>query len=296
MVAVVEDEESKWVAKSPLQRLAVADEWIVDRQRGGNEAAILCFLDGCLGPLRTPRLRFFDAGSAILGEELIAGESLTYKDELLAGRSHPEISKALGAALSELQRLDPPDTLSGDGPRALFDGLRLDAYYRVSAQRLAEHRDSLFDLIADTLAASPRTFVHGDLTPKNVLVTDDTPVLLDWEVVHVGDPAFDLGMLTAHLLLKAIRGNAKGGVEPILEDAREFWVAYEGPASRRRALRHTGAIMLARLYGKSPVEYLVSPTAREQAYEVAERALSGDVDEIEDLMEFVRSVLSDGEH
>jgi tRNA A-37 threonylcarbamoyl transferase component Bud32 len=291
LVAVVENANEQWVVKTPLKRLAVVDEWIVDRSRGANEAIILDFLDGRLGPARIPCLRFFDATWTILGEELVAGPSPTYKDELLAGRSHPEVAASLGAAASQLHRLDPPDTLSGDGPRELFDALRLDAYYRATAERLAAHRDSLLGLVDETLAASPRSIVHGDLTPKNILVTGDKPVMLDWEVVHVGDPAFDLGTVTAHLMLKAVRGCPIGEAELIVEAARRFWATYEGPADRPRAFRHTGAVMLARLYGKSPVEYLTDGAARRRAHEIGVRALGGGIEEFEDLAEVARAIL-----
>ena len=109
--------------------------------------------------------------------------------------------------------------------------------------------------------------MHGDFTPKNVLVTGGPPVLLDWEVIHAGDPAFDLGMLTAHLLLKAC-------LIPALWPARPRpGRAYRGPADPARAVRHAGAIMLARLWGKSRVEYLTAEPVRVAAAAIGGRAL-----------------------
>jgi aminoglycoside phosphotransferase (APT) family kinase protein len=293
VVAIVAQGDDRWVARAPLERLDVSDEWIVDRSRGENEAAILDFLDGRLGPVRVPRLRFMDAASTIIGEELIEGDAPTYKDELLAGHAHPDVAEALGLATSELHRRTPPAALSGEGPRQLFDALRLDPYYRATSRRVPDLRAPLDALIDDTLAASPRTLVHGDLTPKNVLVTPDGAVLLDWEVVSTGDPAFDLGTVTAHLMLKALRHQPASGVEPLLEASRRFWLSYDGPADRLRGFRHAGGVMLARLYGKSPVEYMPDERSRSRADVVGRRALHGEIADIEAFAEAVRSALSE---
>ncbi len=288
IVVMVQEKDEQWVAKAPLQRLAVADEWIVDRSRGANEATILKFLGGRLGPARIPRLRFFDDDRTILGEDLVTGSAPTYKDELLAGRSRPDVAATLGAAAGELHRLSAPEELCGDEPRRMFDALRLDPYYRVAAERSPSLRGALLALVGETEAVTERSLVHGDFTPKNVLVTSGEPVLLDWEVVHVGDPAFDLATVTAHLMLKAVRTSPTGGFEALVEAGRQFWAAYDGPADRERAFRHTGAVMLARLYGKSPVEYLVDGPARQRAHEVGKRALSGGFEEFEVLAGAVR--------
>src|SRR6202000_958848 len=98
--------------------------------------------------------------------------------------------------------------LAGADGAALFDSLRLDPYYRHVAARRPEHAAALGQLIADCTGYRPARLVHGDFTPKNVLTTAGPPVLLDWEVVHAGDPAFDLGMLSAHLRFRESRPGA----------------------------------------------------------------------------------------
>lgn len=283
LVAEVVDGNARWVAKTPLARLAVVDEWRVDRRRGANEAAILAILDGQIGPARVPRLRFFDNDRVILGQELVAGPAPTYKGELLAGRSRTGVAATLGRAAAALHRLDPPRTLAGDGPRQLFEAQRLDPYYRATALRRPELDAALRRLILDTVEASPRRLVHGDFTPKNVLVPPGPAVVVDWEVVHTGDPAFDLGVMTAHLALKDLRARtAETGDRPFAA-AMALWKAYDGPADRQRALRHAGAVMLARLYGKSPVEYLADSGARRRVHRVGEIALHGGLSGIAEL-------------
>lgn len=296
LAAVVDDAGTQWVVKTPRGRLEVADEWLADRCRGAHEAAMLAHLGGALGPVKVPRLLFFDEERVILGEELISGTVPggpvpTYKEELLEGRACADVAAALGAAATVLHRMAPPSTLGGDRPREMFDALRLDPYYRATARRRPDVSGPLMDLISETIASSPRCTVHGDFTPKNVLVTGHMPALLDWEVAHPGDPSFDLGVFTAHLALKALRDHPPGGHMPPLAAARVFWATYNGPADRSRSFRHAGAVMLARLYGKSPVDYLHGSAARHRSHMVGERMLRSDNADIDTLLDAVRSVL-----
>lgn len=276
IVAVVRDLGDDWIVKTPLSRLDVRDTWLVDRSRGANEAAILQLLDGELGPLRTPRLLFFDERNVILGQEYFVGPPPTYKELLLSGTAPSTLGAELAQALSALHHLSPPASLAGEGPRALFDALRLDAYYRTTASRLPTVAKALDQLIDETTTAQPRALVHGDFTPKNVLVASPRGVVVDWEVIHLGDASFDLATMTAHFALKALRSDPSADVEPLLTSAGDFWHHYTGPADRRRALRHTGAVMFSRLVGKSPVEYLNGRPSRERVARIARSALNGE--------------------
>jgi aminoglycoside phosphotransferase (APT) family kinase protein len=294
IVAVVSDAGASWVVKTPREQLDVSEEWHADRSRGANEAAILRHLGGTLGPIRVPRLLFFDEESVILGEELISGAlgrgpAPTYREELLEGRSWIDVASGLGVAATALHQMRPPASVSGEHPRDLFETLRLDPYFRVTARRCPELSDPLNALIDETIEAAPRSIVHGDFTPKNLLVTGEVPVLLDWEVVHAGDPAFDTGVFTAHLVLKALRDQAPGGHEPPLAAARAFWTSYRGPANVPRSFRHAGAVVLARLHGKSPVDYLVSPGARQRAHSVGVALLASEHADLDVLVQLVRT-------
>jgi tRNA A-37 threonylcarbamoyl transferase component Bud32 len=283
LVAVVEGGEHPWVVKAPLERLTVKDEWIVDQRRGENEAAVLALLQGRLGPIRTPLLHFYDSEHLLLGEEFIPPPTVNFKDELLEGRGHPDVNRRIGEAIAVLHRIEPPLSLCGPGPQNLFEDLRIDPFYRVTASRRPELRDDLESLIIDTVGVRERTLVHGDLSPKNILVTSTMPVLLDWEVIHVGDPAFDVGMMSAHLFLKALHHGARNSQHPVVASARLLWRSYDGPAPNDRSIRHVGGVMAARLYGKSPVEYLVDATSRERAHRIARAALSGRITEVDEL-------------
>ena len=115
--------------------------------------------------------------------------------------------------------------------------------------------------------------------------------LLGDEVIHVGDPAFDRGMMGAHFMLKALHHGVTRSTHHLVESARQFWLAYEGPAGVDQSIRHTGGVMVARLYGKSPVDYLVDEASRQRAHRIGAMALGGQVRTVDDLLELLDNEL-----
>ncbi|HEV3267434.1 MAG TPA: hypothetical protein VGZ68_03455, partial [Acidimicrobiales bacterium] len=98
------------------------------------------------------------------------------------------------------------------------------------------------------------------------------------------------------LLLKALRDQPTGGADQLVQAARRYWNGYVGPADRGRGFRHTGAVMLARLYGKSPVEYLQDEPSRLRARVVGERVLVEGIDDFDTLADIVRESVEFGAH
>ena len=145
--------------------------------------------------------------------------------------------------------------------RGFFESLRVEPYYQYSASQVPQSADFLHELIADT-HANIHTLVHGDYSPKNILVYQHRLILLDHEVIHWGDPAFDLGFSLTHLLSKA--HHLSSARHAFLSAAALYWKSYikglDDVAWRdgieRRAVRHTLGCLLARVDGRSPLEYL----------------------------------------
>jgi aminoglycoside phosphotransferase (APT) family kinase protein len=137
----------------------------------------------------------------------------------------------------------------------------LEPYYEYSAAVLPAAKPFLTALVADTLGRQ-ETFVHGDFSPKNVLIYQHRLVLLDHEVAHLGDPAFDIGFSLTHLLSKA---HHLPKSRPVLIDAvLDYWETYSelvcdmpwSTGLEHRATKHAIACLLARAIGRSPLEYL----------------------------------------
>ena len=152
---------------------------------------------------------------------------------------------------------------------SLFEELRVDPYYRTAARAhpdIAPRIDAL--IAAMNRPANERTLVLGDFSPKNILVHSGGLILLDFECAHAGDAAFDLGFFLSHLLLKTIRAASNDrqlasrylGLTPL------FWRDLSGSKRHRHRplglnwsvapILHVAACSLARVDGKSPVEYL----------------------------------------
>ncbi len=99
--------------------------------------------------------------------------------------------------------------------------------------------------------------VHGDVQPDNVLVGERGPKLLDAEIAHVGDPAFDVGTLLAHLLLPSLAAGEPGLAATCLDSA---WSAYteshgsQALAGFAQVARYAGIELLRRTLGAARVE------------------------------------------
>jgi hypothetical protein len=188
-----------------------------------------------------------------------------WKAMLLRGRVFPRHVRQFGALLGTVHRRasERPDELAPlFDDRSFFESLRVEPYYAYAATQVPAAAPFLHDLI-DERRATRQTLVHGDYSPKNVLVPrGGRIVLLDHEVIHWGDPAFDLGFALTHLLSKAHHLPA---YRQAFADAamlfRGSYLAALGDVSWRqgwewRGVRHTLGCLLARVAGRSSLEYL----------------------------------------
>jgi hypothetical protein len=148
--------------------------------------------------------------------------------------------------------------------RAYFDQLRLDPYYRHTAKNHPDLAPRLARLI-DSVWSHRLCLVHGDFSPKNLLISREHVWLIDHEVGHFGDPAFDLGFFLTHLVAKAV--HARADCRRFLHLAAVFWREYRAvlapavPAKelhnlKQRMMLNLAGCLLARVDGKSPLEYL----------------------------------------
>ncbi|MEM6987320.1 MAG: aminoglycoside phosphotransferase family protein [Pseudomonadota bacterium] len=144
-----------------------------------------------------------------------------------------------------------------------FRALRIEPYLLHTAKAHAAVAPALKRL-ANMLHAADRVLVHGDVSPKNIFFRAGSPVLLDAECATMGDASFDPAFCLNHLVLKAVHLQASRA--QYLASVCALWGAYvvhatweNATALEQRVCRLLPALMLARIDGKSPVEYLSDP-------------------------------------
>ena len=144
----------------------------------------------------------------------------------------------------------------------LFHDLRVDPYLLHTA-RAHPDRAAVLQAIADQLGKTRIALMHGDVSPKNILKGPKGPIFLDAECASYGDPAFDLAFCLNHLLLKSVWhrefAHSYAASFRMLHSAYLAHVDWEDRAALDgRAARLLAGLLLARIDGKSPVEYLQS--------------------------------------
>ena len=160
---------------------------------------------------------------------------------------------------------------------ATFHAIRLEPYLLATAARHHDCADALRAL-ADTTAATRLALVHGDVSPKNILVGPRGPVFLDAECACYGDPAFDLAFCLNHLLLKCVwRPHWRARYLACFDALGAGYlsrVSWE-PAARleARSAALLPGLLLARIDGKSPAEYITADADRDRVRSVAKPLL-----------------------
>jgi 5-methylthioribose kinase len=284
--------DRRWVAKQSLGKLRVRDDWRSDRGRVFREAEAMQALHPLLGD-SIPEVIHIDRENYLFLMTAAPTGSTVWKESLLLGHVSPAVAREAGRLLARMITAAPAgsEVQRRFEDRAVFDQLRIDPYYRTTAMRNPGVASELRELIADSWQIRT-ALVHGDYSPKNMLVRGDHITLIDFEVVHWGDPAFDSGFLLNHLLLKALHQPQFRHL--YMKAAREFWKTLAtglGPAAgsdfERMTTRHLGALMLARIDGKSPVEYIRDEGTKERVRRLAKRILRERPEHLEDALGLV---------
>lgn len=251
-----------WVLKQALEKLRTKTDWFSSVERIHREAAGMRWLYR-LAPERVTRLIFEDHEHHVLAMEAVAEPHQNWKTMLLRGELEFDHVRQFAGLLGQIhqQSYQNEEVRLEFADRSFFESLRLEPYFLYTATQVQKVDDFLRQLIEDN-RANLLCVVHGDYSPKNVLVHEGQMVLLDHEVIHFGDPTFDLGFSMTHLLSKA--HHVVEHREKFLEAAQVYWNTYSEsapglltqPNFEARAVRQTLGCMLGRIDGRSPLEYL----------------------------------------
>jgi aminoglycoside phosphotransferase (APT) family kinase protein len=261
--------------KRALPRLKVAQVWEAPVERNRYEAAWLRFANNAV-PGSAPALIAEDAAAgALVMDYCDPTRHKLWKSELREGRADPAFAAAVGTTLAAIHgtsagRADVAATFPTDD---IFYAIRLEPYL-VAAGRVHPDLGAALDALVRRTAGTKCALVHGDVSPKNILVGPDGPVFLDAECAWYGDPAFDLAFCLNHMLLKCLwtprAAAAFLASFDALAEAYLSRVRWEPRAEiEARAASLLPGLFLARVDGKSPVEYLTDEAPKQRVRRVA---------------------------
>ncbi|MGH8704661.1 MAG: phosphotransferase [Burkholderiales bacterium] len=262
--------------KKALPRLRVAQLWEAPVERNRYERRWMETAAAAVPGIAPRVLAHDDAG--LFAMEFLGGLPL-WKSELHAGRADPKFARTVGERLAAIHgatagREDVARLFATD---ASFHAIRLEPYLLATARVHGALAPAL-EALAERTARTRLALVHGDVSPKNILVGPRGPVFLDAECAWYGDPAFDLAFCLNHLLLKCLWTPRATAAFLACFDAlaagyleRDHWEPRAGLEARAASL--LPGLLLARVDGKSPVEYLSEESDRNRVRRAASALL-----------------------
>ena len=248
--------------KSALAQLNVAQEWRAPLSRNRVEYDWLRFAAG-VAPGQVPIVVADDPDAGLFAMEFLPPQDYpVWKSQLLAGHVDVQAAQAVGDLVGRLHAASArdPESVARFATDDNFEALRIEPYLR-STGRAHPDLQQRFATLASVTAGTHLAVVHGDISPKNILLGPHGPVLLDAECAWYGDPAFDVAFCLNHLLLKSVAlphcAPALRSAADALLDAHRDHVTWEPPQRLdERVAALLPALALARVDGTSPVEYL----------------------------------------
>ena len=265
VVLLVEAGPQRLVVKQPRHRLLVEEEWFAGPERAMSEAAAI-ELARQMTPSAVPPLLDADPEACVIAMAAAPPTWGPWKELLLGGKVDPSVGLRLGRTLGAWHLASRRDqgSLAPLAGLDIFQQLRIDPYHRAVARRHPDLAGKI-GLAIDTLLhhTGQSCLVHGDFSPKNVLLGGGGMWVIDFEVAHAGNPVFDLAFLLSHLLLKSL--HRPTSADAYRQCAAQFLDGYQVATGRgfiepgAGLALQVGCLVVARVDGKSPAEYLTGP-------------------------------------
>jgi aminoglycoside phosphotransferase (APT) family kinase protein len=265
--------------KRALAKLRVQADWFAPVERNAAEAAWMR-VAAEVDPDMVPEILGEDRAAGLFAMRFLDPAAFPlWKAQLRDGVIEPATARQVAARLAAVHRATAgrPDIAARFANDAIFHAIRLEPYLLATAERHPDCADALRAL-ADATASCRIALAHGDVSPKNILIGPRGPVFLDAECAWYGDPTFDVAFCLNHLLLKCLwrphwRARYLAAFDA-LAAAYLAGVAWEPAAAiEARTARLLPGLLLARVDGKSPVEYVTADAERDRVRRVAKPLL-----------------------
>lgn len=273
--------------KRALPRLKVAALWEAPIERNAYEAAWFRVAGAVLPEAVPPLIAEDRANGLFVMAYLEPAAHPVWKQVLRTGTAEPTMAAEVGRRLARIHAATAgrDDIAQAFATDAIFTPIRIEPYLLATA-RAHPDRAGALEALAETTLTTKRALVHGDVSPKNILLGPKGPIFIDAECAWYGDPAFDLAFCLNHLLLKCLwTPGAKPGFLACFEALAAVYragVTWEEPrAVEARAARLLPGLFLARVDGKSPAEYVTKEWDKDRVRRVARALLASPVARLE---------------
>jgi len=280
--------------KRALARLKTEKTWYAPVERNASEADWIRTV-AAIVPNAVPRILAEDRDAGMFVMEFFEPTKYpVWKEELRDGRVSVDIAAAVGTVLGTIHAATAgdEDVRTRFATDDIFHPIRIEPYLLRTAEAHPD-LDKQLKALADTTFSTKRVLIHGDVSPKNILIGPNGPIFLDAECAWYGDPAFDLAFCLNHLLLKCIWTPA--ATDQFLESYSALATAYfdcvtwEPPQQlEKRTAALLPGLLLARIDGASPVEYITDDTNRNRVRRPARHALLNPPKTLADLRHLFR--------
>ena len=272
--------------KRALPKLKVAADWQAPVERNRYEIEWMR-VAAEVDPHAVPGILGEDRSSGLFAMQYLDPDRYpVWKTQLREGEISTATARATGLRIAGIHghtagRLEIARRFATDH---IFFPIRLEPYLCATAIRHPDCAHRLESLVRIT-GATRKALVHGDVSPKNILAGPQGPVFLDAECAWYGDPAFDLAFCLNHLLLKCIwRPQWQSRyIESFDALASSYLgsVTWEASADiEARAAHLLPGLLLGRVDGKSPVEYITTDLQRDRVRRVARGLLLSPIDSL----------------
>ena len=291
-IARVAVNDQLYCVKFALPKLRVAADWFAPVERNFAEYSWLRTA-ASIAPENAVHL-YGHSGQAhgFVMEFLTGKDTYLLKTEMLAGRGQESEAAAIGGLLGRIHASStvPRFDASPFANQTDFHAIRIEPYLIHTATKHTDLAPMIHDM-ADALFTADNVLIHGDVSPKNIMFRGTHPFMLDAECATMGDACFDLAFCMNHFILKAVHVPSRR--IDYLAFCNVFWQAYapqitweDTTALEARMCRLLPMLMLARVDGKSPVEYL-NDTDRNRVVSMSAPLIRNPIPALSQLVEII---------
>lgn len=281
IAALIETGGRTMLVKQGRAKLAVKEDWRADPARMAIEAKANDFYNRCI-PESAPAVISYDPENCVMIRDAAPAESQMWKQNLLDGIFDFGVAKKTMEALAIVHNKSAVDVKAAEEFKdtTIFYQLRISPYFEFLATKHPELKDEIMAQ-ADKVYNKHQAIVHADYSPKNILVNADRSIcILDYEISHYGDPSFDVAFFTNHIVLKSahMRRFSPTLINMLLYMTDTYFGMVDftdAKALEAECIPLLGVLMLARIDGKSPAEYITSEKTKQLVRDMAAELIRG---------------------